>query len=86
MKIYEKPRLSVLSVSANDALCGSCTKGTRYDPIFQQIAPNYGNRDNVLDENDGLFGGGGDCTIESEYNDYCKFTSVEAGMTKIFTS
>lgn len=86
MKSYEKPRLMVLSVSANDALCGSCTKGTRYDPIFQQIAPNYGNRDNVLEENEGLFGGVGDCTIPSEYDGYCKFTSVENGMTKIFTS
>ena len=86
MKSYDKPRLMVLSVSANDALCGSCTKGTRYAPIFQQIAPNYGNKDNVLEYGEGLFGDNSDCEIASEYDGYCKFTSVEDGMTKIFTS
>ena len=29
MKTYEKPKLMVLSISANDALCGNCTAKTR---------------------------------------------------------
>lgn len=72
MKTYEKPKLMVLSVSANDALC-ACVASTRNDAFFQQFDSNNDGRI-TLDEvnNSGYFGSGGECNIS--YEKYCKHT------------
>lgn len=88
MKTYEKPRLMVLSISANDALCTGCSKGTRFDPFFQSIAQSYGNSDSVLEYGEGgLFAGeADDCTTPFDYDGYCKYASAENGNVQLFTS
>lgn len=72
MKTYEKPKLMVLSVSANDALC-ACVASTRNDAFFQQFDSDGDNRityDEVVQS--GYFGNGEDCRIS--YEKYCKHT------------
>ena len=81
MKSYEKPKLMVLSVSANDALC-ACVASTRNDAFFQQFDSNNDGRitwDEV--NNSEYFGSGEDCSIS--YEKYCKHTPD--GMT-LFSS
>ncbi len=72
MKIYEKPKLMVLSVSANDALC-ACAATVRNDPFF---SPFDTNNDGKLDsgeiEASGYFGSIDECQIK--YDRYCKHT------------
>ncbi len=72
MKSYEKPRLMVLSVSANDALC-ACVASTRNDAFFQQFDYD-GDKRITYDEvvRSGYFGNGEDCNIS--YEKYCKHT------------
>lgn len=88
MKTYEKPRLMVLSISANDALCTGCSKGTRFDPFFQNFDSIYGNDDGVLENGEGgLFAGEADnCTTSFDYDGYCKYASVSNGNIQLFTS
>lgn len=82
MKTYEKPKLMVLSISANDLLC-SCAYPTKGDELLGMYDFN-GN--GYLDESDfgktdGLFTEDADsCT--KKYYGYCKFT----GAMILFTS
>ena len=72
MKIYEKPKLMVLSVSANDALC-ACTASTKDDSFFNQFDSNNDGRITWEEvNNSGYFGSGEDCGIQ--YVKYCKHT------------
>lgn len=72
MKAYEKPKLMVLSVSANDALC-ACTASTKDDSFFNQFDSNNDGRITWKEVNDsGYFGSGEDCGIQ--YVKYCKHT------------
>ena len=76
MKTYEKPRLMVLSISANDVLCGGCGYATKGDGLLGMFDTN-GN--GYLDsgdfnqaKNDYLF------TVETDtcatpYESYCKY-------------
>ena len=72
MKIYEKPKLMVLSLSANDALC-ACAATVRDDPFF---FPYDTNKDGKLDSGEinasGYFGSTEECKIL--YGKYCKHT------------
>lgn len=44
MKVYEKPKLMVLSISANDALCSGCDDTVRYnDKLREYFGKYYGN-------------------------------------------
>ncbi len=88
MKTYEKPKLMVLSISANDALCTGCSIRTRGDASWSIFDPNW---DGVLtrDEanNVGLFGSnedesGGSCSAVVE--GYCKFNGTDPAL--VFTS
>lgn len=84
MKTYEKPKLMVLSVSANDALCSTCAVGTRNNGDW-----------NIFDENGngvfepgelGLFAEGENCTTNTGVEGYCKFTASQQGLIQLFTS
>ena len=83
MKIYEKPKLMVLSISANDMLCSGCEHPTKGDDILAMFDAD---ENGYLD--DGDFGKvGGMFTEDSEsctnkYTGYCKHT----GSAIIFTS
>lgn len=73
MKVYTKPKMLTLSISANDALC-SCnytTRGTS-DPFLLELAKQYGGSDNLLDPNDPVFGESSEgCSVIVDA--YCKF-------------
>ena len=85
MKIYEKPKLMVLSVSANDVLCSGCTIGTRGDEnwlVFDQDGDNLFTKAEA--DQLKMFGteDGAQCT--TVVYGYCKFNSVSAEL--LFTS
>lgn len=88
MKLYEKPRLMVLSFTVNDALCSNCSIQTRFNGGISSFFLNiYGDKNN-----DGIFGPGDvgelfgteeSCTeTVSGYEAYCKFS----GSNQLFTS
>lgn len=83
MKKYEKPTMMLLSVSANDALCGTCSPGARMtEDQYLTWLGDMGlvSTDNLFLQNEGcqdpidkyLVGG----------VQYCKFT----GANQLFTS
>lgn len=85
MKTYEKPRLMVLSVSANDALCSGCDDAVRNNAELREyFGIYYGGEDGVLDdiELESLFAGTDGCSTQVSYNGYCKFT----GANRMFSS
>lgn len=79
MKTYEKPRLMVLSFTANDALCScaAATRGTELGGILEglilNVDPSLANGDGSLDGNEAsnLFEEGA-CRVGCL--DYCKNT------------
>ncbi len=79
MKNYEKPKMMVLSFTANDALC-SCAAKTRFDKnLSNTLEEAFGNADGVsgffskLDgETAQLFDDAKTC--ENSYAPYCKNT------------
>lgn len=85
MKVYEKPKLMVLSVSANDVLCSGCAIGTRGDEDWLDFDLDH---DNLFTKADAdqlkMFGtdDGAQCT--TKVYGYCKFNSVNAEL--LFTS
>ncbi len=83
MKVYEKPKLMVLSVSANDALCSSCQVGTRNNELSSLFDEDG---DGVFSPGEGgLFVDAGDnCTVPTDYLGYCKFSGADG--YKLFTS
>jgi hypothetical protein len=74
LKIYEKPKLMVLSISANDMLCSGCTVKRIDDPIYIDRFDSDGN--GILTaqeaENQGLFGDGTDDACTVPVTGYCK--------------
>ena len=90
MKIYEKPILMVLSVSANDALCNAC--GTSINSISDLKGPLSfldANNNGIIDESEavGYFGNAPDtCTSTMDVTGYCKFTGAENNLTQVFAS
>lgn len=82
MKTYEKPKLMVLSISANDTLCSGCATKTRDNAFFTGLFDK--NNDGIFDENDFSYLSPsfteGDC--EKAYENYCKYTHDDP----IFTS
>ena len=81
MKIYEKPKLMVLSVSANDALCACGTK-TRFEHVFDVLDSNKNGIFDPLDSESPLLTPDADCEVTTGYESYCKFTGANA----LFTS
>lgn len=74
MKVYQKPKMLTLSLSANDMLCSGCTIGTRNtnDPFLQYLTQLYGGDDGLLDPNDPVFGASAEgCSVIVDL--YCKF-------------
>lgn len=85
MKVYEKPALTLLTVSASDALCSGCDNKTRNttDPFLIILNQKYGGSDGILDPGDLAFSSGESCTVIAEgFEAYCKFT----GANQLFTS
>lgn len=85
MKIYEKPKLMVLSVSANDALCSGCDDAVRNNQQLRDFYGQYcGDKQLPLtdQELDNLFAAGEPCGEEVYLTEYCKFTSAN----KMFSS
>lgn len=94
MKTYVKPAMMALSISANDMLCGNCTKPTRNDMdwILALDGLNLGkgeiwvkdnNNDGAISESEtNLFAAGDDCQVT--YENYCKFSGADD--VKVFTS
>lgn len=86
MKIYEKPKLMVLSISANDALCGTCFTAARFsteDQTFLDLY--YGDGDGTLTDSEltTMFADTDNaCTKKVNYEGYCKFT----GTNQLFSS
>ena len=87
MKVYEKPKLMVLSISANDALCGNCQKATRGDDFWNSYDPNPNDGVFTKAEADskGVFGQLED-TCEMKVSGYCKFLGASNGYIQVFTS
>lgn len=88
MKLYEKPRLMVLSISANDMLCSGCYDCTRNND-FWSIFDSDGNGVVTRDEATtiGLFGSyedenGSSCSVQ--VTGYCKFNGTDPAL--VFTS
>ena len=71
LKVYEKPKLIVLSISSNDSLCAGC--GFDVDDM-----PGLSDLINMAGES--AFGPGEGCQVE--ISSYCKFTSSD----KLFSS
>lgn len=71
LKVYEKPKLIVLSISSNDSLCAGC--GFDVDDM-----PGLGDIINMA----GSRGFGSDEGCEVVITAYCKFTSSD----KLFSS
>lgn len=93
MKIYEKPKLMVLSISANDALCGTCALQTRFDTSTGGVLLDFVNGDKngngIFDPDDapGYFGTSeSGCDSHISIGNYCKFTGGQNGETQLFTS
>ena len=86
MKTYEKPKLMVLSISANDALCGTCFTAARFSPEDQSLLDKYyGNNDGTLTDNElnAMFADADKtCSNKVDYQGYCKFT----GTNQLFSS
>ena len=84
MKVYQKPALTLLTVSASDALCQStCAIKTRGNPTFDWIDQKYGNNDGLLGPDDKVFANAAD-TCETHYEGYCKYAGPDNQM--LFTS
>lgn len=90
MKVYSKPKMLTLSISANDALCAGCTVRTRFDPTLNSLligAFGDGDKDGLFEPGDSkAFALVEACTEQYDYEGYCKFTAAESGMTQLFTS
>lgn len=92
MKTYVKPAMMALSISANDMLCsGSCTVQTRFDKDLSSKLEGFfpeSNKDGVFtpDEAGEAFSGEDSCNVKFDYNNYCKYTAAEQGLTQLFTS
>lgn len=79
MKTYEKPKLAVLSFTAYDALCASCSVATRFSPDISSVIENE-YPDAAIDHDGfltvkeaeiiGLFEEG---ACQNTYGGYCKF-------------
>ena len=85
MRVYEKPALTLLTVSANDALCSGCMVKTRDsdDAFIKKLNGKYGGADGILDPSDMPFTIEDSCTTAIEEIDvYCKFI----GASQLFTS
>lgn len=70
MKVYEKPKLVVISVLGNDLLCNSCSSdvvggGGPRDPIIDEIIRDFG--ETVFTTSDG-------CETIYDIIGYCKFS------------
>lgn len=88
MKEYKKPAMMALSLSANDALCSTCTIKTRFpelDGIADWLNKMYGGEDNLLTPTDKYFAMTENCEEKVDFDDYCKFTTNDTGAT-LFTS
>ncbi len=88
MKLYEKPRLMVLSISANDMLCSGCSICTRGDYYWDPFDLNH---DGVLTHaeatSQGLFGssdGENSDSCSVPVDGYCKFNGTDPAL--VFTS
>ena len=82
MKTYEKPKLMVLSISANDTLCSGCETKTKGNANFTGMFDKDGN--GFFDENDFVYLAPSftEDACEKPYQGYCKFS----GSNPIFTS
>lgn len=79
MKVYQKPQMLTLSLSANDMLCSGCTTALR-DSSFKQAWLDLfdKNNDGRLTK-DELFTSGDGCqNIQDFIEEYCKFTVADA--------
>ncbi len=93
MKVYQKPAMLVLSISANDMLCSSgCTVQTRHNKEISLALEAYFNVPNsdgffTREEAGEAFASSADsCTSMVEYQNYCKFNASQQGMQQLFTS
>ena len=90
MKIYEKPILMVLSVSANDALCNACGTSINSKPDLKgPLSFLDTNKDGKIVESEaaGYFGNAPDsCTSTMDVTGYCKFTGAENNLIQVFAS
>ena len=91
MNIYEKPRLMVLSISANDALCGNCTAKTRENNDITALLNGLGIYDtdqngaiNSYETGSYFADNEADCSDKVGFDLYCKFTTESGAM--LFTS
>lgn len=81
MKNYEKPKLMVLSVSANDALCACGTK-TRFEHVFDIFDKDGNGHFGPEDDLSPLLTEDVSCESTKGFESYCKFTAANT----IFTS
>lgn len=89
MKTYEKPKLMVLSISANDALCIGCGIKTRFDSSSSILDGLYGNGDGFFtpaeSTNANVFAESEEqCGVQCKIEGYCKFTGADS--QRLFTS
>lgn len=90
MKVYSKPKMLTLSLSANDALCAGCTAQTRFDATLNSLlitAFGDGDKDGVFEPGDSnAFAQVEACEAKYSWEGYCKFTAADNGMNQLFTS
>lgn len=90
MKTYEKPKLMVLSISANDALCSTCTLKTRIEGdvsgTLLDLVGGDKNGNGIFDRGDteNYFASTEACQDQLNVTGYCKFTTADGQM--LFTS
>ena len=91
MKAYQKPAMLVLSISANDMLCGNCTKPTRNNMgwiLELNLLPNINvsdkNNDGAISEDETNLFASGEKGCDISYESYCKYTGADD--MKVFTS
>lgn len=78
MKIYKKPQLVALSLSANGSLCAACTIDAEGANMAEEIKALYERFGDVV------FTAETSCAYAVE--GYCKFTAVDDGLPMIFNS
>ena len=91
MKTYERPKLMVLSISASEALCSTCTAKTRNNNDITALLNGLGIYDtdnngaiNRYETGNYFADNEKDCTDLVGIDLYCKFTTESGAM--LFTS
>lgn len=74
MKVYTKPQMLTLSISANDMLCSGCTTKLKESSFADLLLQYFDTNKNGRLEGNELFTKDDDCTSGDILEQYCKYT------------